>query len=44
MLFKDCINLKEIYVPKSVITIGEGAFSGCTNLEKITIPFVGKKF
>ena len=28
-------------IPDSVTSIGEGAFSGCSSLESITIPFVG---
>ena len=30
--------IKEIIIPNSVTSIGEGAFGMCTNLEKITIP------
>ncbi len=33
--------LKSITVPDSVIKIEKGAFAGCTNLESITLPFVG---
>ena len=33
--------IKEIMVPNSVTKIEKGAFSGCTSLESITIPFVG---
>ena len=28
-------------IPDSVTSIGSGAFSGCSSLESITIPFVG---
>ena len=35
-------NFKEIVIPNSILTIEKGAFKGCSNLEKITIPFVGK--
>ncbi len=35
-------NFSEIYIPSSILTIEEGAFKGCSNLQKITIPFVGK--
>ncbi|MBR6737286.1 MAG: leucine-rich repeat domain-containing protein [Clostridia bacterium] len=41
--FADQVILKKVTVPASVETIGEGAFSGCTNLEELTLPFVGKK-
>ena len=33
--------LKSITAPDSVIKIEKGAFAGCTNLESITLPFVG---
>lgn len=33
-LLKDCSGLTEITIPASVKTIGSGAFSGCTNLQK----------
>jgi len=35
-------NFKEIFIPNSILTIEMGAFKGCSSLEKITIPFVGK--
>ena len=31
----------EIIVPEYVTSIAQGAFSGCSNLESITLPFVG---
>ena len=34
-------NTTQIIVPDYVTDISEGAFSGCSNLESITIPFVG---
>ncbi len=34
-------SITDIIVPNSVTLIGEGAFSGCSKLESITIPFVG---
>ncbi len=40
--FKNATNLKEIIIPDSVKTIELGAFTGVSNLEKITMPFVGK--
>lgn len=33
--------LTEIYVPDIVDTIWEGAFEGCSNLESISLPFIG---
>lgn len=41
--FKDCIGVTSMIIPDSVERIGEGAFSGCSSLESITIPFVGAK-
>lgn len=38
MLFKNCINLKEVKIPDSVCKIGEEAFSGCTGIDNIKIP------
>ena len=40
---KDKNKVKEAVIPNSVARIGEGAFSGCSSLESITIPFVGAK-
>ena len=34
-LFKDCSNLKPVYIPKNVTKIEENAFSGCVNLETV---------
>ena len=34
-------NIKTIVVPNSVTSIGNGAFSGCSSLESMTLPFVG---
>lgn len=42
-VFKDCIGVTSMIIPDSVERIGEGAFSGCSSLESITIPFVGAK-
>ncbi len=41
--FENCTELTKVIVPSSIITIGEGAFSGCSSLESITLPFVGMK-
>lgn len=35
--FKNFVNVKEIYVPESVVTIGLDAFFNCTNLEIVKI-------
>ena len=35
--------ITEIVVPDYVTSISQGAFSGCSSLESITIPFVGKE-
>lgn len=35
--FSKCINLKTLNIPASVKTIGDGAFYGCTELERITV-------
>lgn len=40
--FADQIILTKVNVPATVKTIGEGAFTGCTNLRDLTVPFVGK--
>ena len=39
--FCDCEEICNIEIPNSIQTIGFGAFSGCKNLESMTIPFVG---
>ena len=33
--FKNNTNLKELSIPESIVSIGDDAFAGCTNLEKI---------
>ena len=40
--FADQVILKKVTVNSNIKKIGEGAFSGCTNLEELTLPFVGK--
>lgn len=40
---RDKNKIKEAVIPNSVARVGEGAFSGCSSLESITIPFVGAK-
>lgn len=34
-------DIKSVVVPNSICSIGLAAFSGCSNLEKITLPFIG---
>ena len=41
--FKDKSNITNLVVPDSVVEIGEGAFSGCSGLVSISLPFVGNK-
>ena len=36
--FKDCVNLREVTLPESILSIEGWAFSGCKSLEKINIP------
>lgn len=38
MLLVGCINLTNITIPNSVISIDKWAFESCVSLEKITIP------
>ena len=33
--FKDCSRIKKLVLPPSLLTIGEGAFSGCTHISEI---------
>ncbi len=40
--FLNCSQITSIIVPDSVVSIGSGAFGGCTSLKEITLPFVGK--
>ena len=40
--FYNCINLTSIVIPNNVIRIYENAFRGCSSLEEITLPFVGR--
>ena len=37
-MFSDCSNLKNIILPKDIISIKNYAFSGCDSLSSITIP------
>ena len=36
--FSDCINLKEVILPKEFLGFGGGCFSGCSSLKDIKIP------
>lgn len=35
--------ITELVIPNSITTISEGALKGCSNLERLVIPFVGEK-
>lgn len=37
LAFENCVNITEITIPDTVITIGLRAFKGCTHLNKVTI-------
>ena len=39
--FKEAVNMTAVTVPNSVQIIDMGAFSGCSALESITLPFIG---
>ena len=41
--FKDCYNLTEIIISKNVKEIGYAAFSGCSSLQKLTLPFASNR-
>ena len=40
--FLDCDNLKSVTILDNITKMGEAIFSGCSNLEALKIPFVGK--
>ena len=40
--FENCAGLTSFVVPDHVTYIGKGAFSGCYNIESITLPFTGQ--
>jgi hypothetical protein len=39
--FKGMNSLTSVIVPNSMLTIGKGAFSGCSGITSITLPFIG---
>ena len=39
--FENCSMITDLSIPKSVASVGENAFRGCTGLKKLSIPFVG---
>ena len=39
--FKDADQLTSVIIPNSITNIGIAAFSGCSSLENMTLPFVG---
>ena len=41
--FSEKSEITSVIIPSSVTSIGLGAFSGCSSLEEITLPFVGAK-
>ena len=41
--FSNNIAIKAIQIPNRTVTIGLGAFEGCSNLTTIVLPFVGKE-
>ncbi len=40
--FTNQIILTDVVIGENIKTIGEGAFAGCTNLKKISLPFIGE--
>jgi len=39
--FVNCIGITDLYLPDSLEFIGEGAFSGCSSIISVNMPFVG---
>ncbi len=39
--FKDCTALEAVAFPDSIVKFGTSLFEGCTNLKKITTPYLG---
>ena len=40
--FKNCSSLTEIALPNNTISVGAAILSGCSSLQKLTIPYIGK--
>ena len=40
-MFEGCTSLVDVVVPDHITKIGKGAFSGCSSIKSITLPFVG---
>lgn len=40
--FENCRNLKNLYIPKSISTIGSNILANCVQLDTLTVPFIGK--
>lgn len=41
--FANMLFIKEVIIPANVETIGSACLAGCTNLEKLTVNFIGNK-
>lgn len=41
-VFYGCGEVREILLPESVQRVGKGIFTGCDNLQKVRIPYVGE--
>lgn len=39
--FLNCVSLKKIVIPESILEIEASAFNGCSSLEEISVPFTG---
>ncbi len=39
--FENCRNLKSLFIPKSISSMGSNILAGCNQLETLTIPFIG---
>ncbi len=40
--FSQLRDIENVVIPDSITNIGPGAFSGCSSLERITLPFIGE--
>lgn len=41
--FENCFSLKSIIIPKSVTRINSQIFQGCGDMQKLTLPFIGRE-